>query len=80
MKKKGIKTLIAIGGWNDSEGNKYSRMVETPASRRKFIDSVLKFIRKYEFEGLDLDWEYPVCWQVFLKSLNVYVLKLCLNI
>lgn len=25
LKKKGLKVLIAIGGWNDSLGNKYSR-------------------------------------------------------
>ena len=64
LKKKGIRTLVALGGWNDSEGNKYSRMVATKSSRKKFIDSALQFIEKYEFEGLDLDWEYPVCWQV----------------
>ena len=55
---------MALGGWNDSEGSKYSRMVATKASRKKFIDSALQFIEKYGFEGLDLDWEYPVCWQV----------------
>ena len=70
LKNKGIRTLVALGGWNDSEGNKYSRMVATQASRKKFIDSALQFIEKYGFEGLDLDWEYPVCWQV----LNVVLL------
>ena len=64
MKKKGIKTLVALGGWNDSKGNKYSKMVSTKESRRKFILSALVFIEKYGFQGLDLDWEYPVCWQV----------------
>jgi len=64
LKNKGIKALVALGGWNDSEGNKYSRMVATQASRKKFIDSAVEFIERYGFEGLDLDWEYPVCWQV----------------
>lgn len=31
MKKKGLKVLIAIGGWNDSLGDKYSRyLVRSP--------------------------------------------------
>lgn len=28
LKKKGLKVLIAIGGWNDSLGNKYSRYIK----------------------------------------------------
>ena len=55
---------IALGGWNDSEGDKYSRMVNSPSSRSKFIQEAVKFIEKWGFEGLDLDWEYPKCWQV----------------
>ena len=80
MKNKGIRTLVALGGWNDSEGNKYSRMVATKASRTKFIASALQFIEKYGFEGLDLDWEYPVCWQVFNVFLlpQIYILLQCL--
>jgi chitinase len=33
FKKYGIKVTVAIGGWNDSEGDKYSRLVNNPAAR-----------------------------------------------
>ena len=55
---------LAIGGWNDSQGDKYSRLVNNPEARKNFIDHALRFIEKYNFDGLDLDWEYPSCWQV----------------
>lgn len=64
LKKKGVKVLMAIGGWNDSEGNKYSRMVNDASARARFIAQAVEFIEEYGFDGLDLDWEYPKCWQV----------------
>jgi chitinase len=64
LKAKGIKVLLALGGWNDTESDKYSRLVNNPTSRANFIQQALEFIEKYGFDGLDLDWEYPKCWQV----------------
>lgn len=64
LRAKGIRVLIGLGGWNDSAGDKYSRLVNNPAARARFIKDVMMFIEKHQFSGLDLDWEYPVCWQV----------------
>jgi len=64
LKAKGIRVSIGIGGWNDSLGDKYSKLVRDPNNRERFIEDVIEFIEKYGFDGLDLDWEYPVCWQV----------------
>ncbi len=64
MKEQGVKVLIALGGWNDSAGNKYSRMVSDPSARERFVNHALQFVKDHNFDGLDLDWEYPKCWQV----------------
>ena len=52
------KMLIAIGGWNEGSV-KYSRMAANPKSRARFVKNVVAFVKKYDFDGFDLDWEYP---------------------
>jgi len=53
-----LKVSIAIGGWNEGS-EKYSKMAENPTSRATFIESVIKFIAQFDFDGVDIDWEYP---------------------
>ncbi|MBB2182410.1 Ig-like domain-containing protein [Lachnospiraceae bacterium MD1] len=53
-----LKLLIAIGGWTWS--GRFSDVALTMESRNTFAESCLEFILKYGFDGIDLDWEYPV--------------------
>ena len=34
-------------------------MASTTERRSKFIQSVTEMIQEHNFDGLDLDWEYP---------------------
>lgn len=38
---------------------KYSEMARTPETRSTFINSTLNFVLEHNFDGVDMDWEYP---------------------
>ena len=55
-----LRTLLAVGGWNHENANSpFSKMVKKAFSRKVFINSTIAMLRKWNFDGLDLDWEYP---------------------
>ncbi|XP_013106880.1 chitinase-3-like protein 1 [Stomoxys calcitrans] len=53
-----LKTLAAVGGWNEGS-KKFSIVAADPAKRERFVKTVVQFLQKHSFDGLDLDWEYP---------------------
>ena len=57
------KVLISVGGWADSAGDKYSRLVNSGEARANFVKQAIKFLKLYGFDGLVMEWHFPVCWQ-----------------
>ena len=55
--------LISLGGWSDSAGDKYSRLVNSPEDRTNFVKNTVRFLQLHKFDGLVLEWHFPVCWQ-----------------
>jgi chitinase len=53
-----LKTLISVGGWTWS--TYFSDVALTEASREIFVQSCVEFMLDYQFDGIDIDWEYPV--------------------
>jgi chitinase len=53
----GLKTLVSVGGWTLS--GEFSDVAFSDVSRQKFARSCVAFIKKYGFDGVDIDWEYP---------------------
>lgn len=64
LRQTGVKVIIGAGGLRDSEGRKWNKMVSSPQNRKTFVDSVLKFLQRWHFDGVQIAWQYPGCKQV----------------
>ncbi|KAL5774860.1 hypothetical protein ACOSP7_012417 [Xanthoceras sorbifolium] len=52
------KAILSIGGGLSSPIT-FSNMANNTQTRSAFIKSAIQVARKYSFDGLDLDWEFP---------------------
>jgi chitinase len=53
----GVEVYPSIGGWTLSDA--FPAMAKNPTARLKFASNCAKLIETYDFDGIDIDWEYP---------------------
>ncbi|KAK3674234.1 hypothetical protein LTR78_005703 [Recurvomyces mirabilis] len=62
-KWSGLEVWISVGGWSFTDPGPtqeaFSNMVSTAGNRQAFISGLMQFMNTYNFDGVDLDWEYP---------------------
>ncbi|EGD80827.1 oviductal secretory glycoprotein [Salpingoeca rosetta] len=58
-----IKTLLSVGGYTFNADSRtqyrFSTMVASQQRRATFIASLIPFLRTHDFDGVDIDWEFP---------------------
>ncbi|XP_050294951.1 endochitinase-like [Anthonomus grandis grandis] len=52
-----LKVLLSVGG--DSAADLFRGMAGDASKRGPFVGSATYFLSAYNFDGLDIDWEYP---------------------
>jgi GH18 family chitinase/outer membrane protein OmpA-like peptidoglycan-associated protein len=55
--KEGTKVMVSVGGWTWSTN--FPTVAADPKLRARFAQSCVETCRKYDFDGIDLDWEFP---------------------
>lgn len=51
------RMLLSIGGWTLSDS--FSDAALTAERRERFARTAVEMMREYDFDGVDVDWEYP---------------------
>jgi GH18 family chitinase len=58
-----VRVFISIGGWDIGDGGgvdiRFERMVANQKAVNNFVKNVSDFVKKYNLDGVDIDWEYP---------------------
>lgn len=59
----GTKVFVSIGGYRDKSGTPLYPIFEKIGAdeqlKNKFVDNVMEVVKQYDFDGVELDWEYP---------------------
>jgi GH18 family chitinase len=53
----GVKVVPSIGGWTLS--NNFPAIAADATKRSAFANACVQLITQYNFDGIDIDWEYP---------------------
>ncbi|KRX99249.1 putative chitinase 3 [Trichinella pseudospiralis] len=53
-----LKIILSVGGATMGT-QKFKLISGSDENRKTFSESAIKFCRLYDFDGLDIDWEYP---------------------
>jgi GH18 family chitinase len=55
--ENGVKVLISVGGWGWDQ--QFEAVAADPALRSLFVQNLISVVESYQFDGVDMDWEYP---------------------
>jgi GH18 family chitinase len=73
--KNDVKVFISVGGWSVGDGggedSRFHRMAQDKGERDLFVAKTMQLVRRYNLDGVDMDWEYP---DVENRSAEDYIL------
>jgi chitinase len=53
-----LRVIMTVGGWEHSA--RFSDVAADRDTRIRFTNSCIAFMREYGFDGIEIDWRYPV--------------------
>jgi len=67
-KSNNVSILLSVGGWTGSRH--FSFLVGNSHNRTLFAKTIVRTLKKYKFDGVDIDWEYPNVQGLGCNALN----------
>lgn len=54
---RGVRVCLSVGGWGWDE--QFEQMASNPQARAAFVRNLVAILDQFQFDGADIDWEYP---------------------
>lgn len=77
--KNDVKVMIAVGGWSYNDQSLEPVFKEATNSDEKiatFVSEMMKLVKQYGFDGIDVDWEHPRYGDVTQKQYENLIVAL----
>ncbi len=59
LKNHGVRVLLVIDGANNAPLKAMVKLCNDETTRAKFVQNILDIVVEYNFDGVDVDWEFP---------------------
>lgn len=70
LKESGTRIIMCISGVSGDGSKIFKSLTSDPSKRAKFVSNIVKTIDKYNFDGVDIDWESSAGAYVVAKNMN----------
>ena len=80
-KNMGLKIYISVGGSHDGEirlDKSFESICDKEKYMENFVKNIMKIVDIFDFDGVDLDWEYP--WKRYKEKFEKMVTLISQNI
>jgi len=74
---EGVKVMISLGGWTLS--HTFSKIAADANLREVFAQECVRTLREHDFDGIDIDWEYPTSERIGGRPADTKNFTLMLN-
>lgn len=66
LRQKGVIVILSVSTANDPLGSSsFSRMIHDGLARNNFVQNAVHLLNQFKFDGLDIHWDFPNCWDGF---------------
>lgn len=68
-KHPSLKVIVSIGGWGTHK--EFDAITRDLEKQSNFVNSVIDIVQKFDFDGVDIDWEFPSYPEEGARFLNL---------